>query len=124
MAQGKRDQTQSGQVGVDYASQLNNLKNQSQQSRGAQRTANKRNCIELNGVWIDDQFKKETPTLNIKTMSNAYFKLLEKKPEMKEVFSLSQSVVWITPSGTALVVDPSNGKEELSDEEIAKLFTK
>lgn len=124
MAQGKREQTQSGQVGVDYASQLNNLKNQSQQSRGAQRMANKRNCIELNGVWIDDQFKKETPILNIKTMSNAYFKLLELKPEMKEVFSLSQSVVWITPSGTALVVDPSSGKEELTDDEITRLFTK
>lgn len=121
---GQLYQNQQGQQGVEYASQLNNMKNQNQQGRNAQRMVNKRNCIEINGVWIDDQYKKETPTLNIKTMSNAYFKLLEKKPEMKEVFALSQSVVWITPNGTALVIDPSAGKEELTDEEIAKLFTK
>ncbi|MFT3881544.1 MAG: VIT and VWA domain-containing protein [Gemmatales bacterium] len=120
----KKEQTQQGQLGVDYAYQLNNLKNQNQQGRGAQRSANKRSCIEINGVWIDEEFKKDTPTLNIKTMSNAYFKLLEKKPEMKEVFALSPAVVWITPSGTALVIDPKEGKEEITDEEITKLFTK
>lgn len=121
---GQFRQTQQGELGVQYAQQLNDMKNQNQQGRTAQRMVNKRNCIEINGVWIDDQYKKETPTLNIKTMSNAYFKLLEKKPEMKEVFALSQSVVWITPNGTALVIDPSNGKEELTDEEITKLFTR
>jgi Ca-activated chloride channel family protein len=30
--------------------------------------------------------------------------------------------VWLTPSGTALVIDTSEGKEKLSDEEINKLF--
>lgn len=117
-------QTQQGQLGVDFANQINNMKNQNQQNRSAQRMANRRNCIEINGVWVDDQNKKDTPTLNIKTMSNAYFKLLEKKPEMKEVFALSQSVVWITPSGIALVIDPNSGHDEITDEEITKLFTK
>jgi Ca-activated chloride channel family protein len=114
---------QEGKLGVDLSSRLNDLKQQQQQqSRQAQKMANRRNCIEINGVWIDDQYKKETPTFAIKSMSNAYFKLLEKQPAMKEVLSLSQSVVWIAPSGTALVFDPSAGKEELTDEEIDKLF--
>lgn len=117
-------QTQQGKLGVDLSQQLNDMKNQTQQSQRAQRVANSRNCIELNGVWIDDQYKKDTPTLKIKTMSNAYFKILEKQPKMKEVFALSQNVVWITPNGTALVIDPNDGKEELTDEEIAKLYTK
>lgn len=116
------DQTQQGKLGVDLSQQLNDMKNQSQQSQRAQRQVNSRNCVELNGVWIDDQYKKETPTLKIKTMSNAYFKILEKQPKMKEVFSLSQNVVWIAPNGTALVIDPNDGKDELSDEEITKLF--
>jgi hypothetical protein len=30
--------------------------------------------------------------------------------------------VWVTPSGTALVIDTTDGAEKLSDEEIAKLF--
>jgi Ca-activated chloride channel family protein len=117
-------QTQQGKLGVDLSQQLNDMKNQSQQSQRAQRVANSRNCIELNGVWIDDQYKKETPTLKIKTMSNAYFKILEKQPKMKEVFALSQNVVWITPNGTALVIDPNDGKDELTDEEIAKLYAR
>lgn len=124
LAEKQNEQTQQGKLGVDFSQQLNDMKNQSQQSQRAQRVANSRNCIELNGVWIDDQYKKETPTLKIKTMSNAYFKILEKQPKMKEVFALSQNVVWITPNGTALVIDPNEGKDELTDEEIAKLYTK
>jgi hypothetical protein len=30
--------------------------------------------------------------------------------------------VWITPSGTALVIDTTDGKEKLADAEIDKLF--
>lgn len=119
-SQGKK--SQEGKLGVDLASQLNDMKNQQQQGRQVQRMANRRNCIEINGVWVDEQYKKDTPTFAIKTMSNAYFKLLEKQPAMKEVLSLSKSVVWIAPNGTALVFDPSSGKEEISDEEIEKLF--
>ena len=33
-------------------------------------------------------------------------------------------MVWITPSGKALVIDMGNGKETLTDAEIAKLFAK
>lgn len=124
LAEKQNEQTQQGKLGVDLSQQLNDMKNQSQQSQRAQRVANSRNCIELNGVWIDDQYKKDTPTLKIKTMSNAYFKILEKQPKMKEVFALSQNVVWITPNGTALVIDPNEGKDELNDEEITKLFAK
>jgi Ca-activated chloride channel family protein len=55
-------------------------------------------------------------------MSNAYFKLLEKHPEMKEVLQLGNALVWIAPSGTAIVINPKSDKEEASDEEIDKLF--
>ena len=51
-------------------------------------------------------------------MSDAYFRILERQPEIKEVFRLGNHLVWITPSGTALVIDTSDGKEKLTDEEI------
>jgi Ca-activated chloride channel family protein len=38
------------------------------------------------------------------------------------VYLLGNYVVWMTPSGTALVIDCSNGKDKLSDAEIDKLF--
>jgi Ca-activated chloride channel family protein len=60
----------------------------------------------------------------VKAQSNAYFRILEKHPEMKDVFRLGNYVVWMSPSGTALVLDQNGGKEELTDAEIGELFAK
>jgi len=40
------------------------------------------------------------------------------------VFRLGNHLVWVAPSGTALVIDTSDGKSELEDKEIETLFTK
>ena len=45
-----------------------------------------------------------------------------KHPELKDVFRLGNRLVWVTPSGTALVVDVNSGSEKLSDKEIDALF--
>jgi Ca-activated chloride channel family protein len=36
---------------------------------------------------------------------------------------LGNRLVWVTSSGTALVIDPNEGKETLADKEIDGLFT-
>ena len=66
---------------------------------------------------------KKTKTVAVKAMSDGYFKLLEKHPELKEVFRMGNHLVWVTPSGTALLLDTCDGKETLTDDEIASLFT-
>ena len=43
-------------------------------------------------------------------------------PEVKEVFRLGNHLVWVAPSGAALVIDTTDGKDKLSDAEIDKLF--
>ena len=78
--------------------------------------------IEVGGVWIDEGFGEKTPSLTIKYLSDAYFKILEKQPEMKEVYKLGSHWLWITPSGTALIVDTKAGRESLADDEVVKLF--
>ena len=75
-------------------------------------------------MWIDDAYKADTKSITVKAQSDAYFRILELHPEMKDVFRLGNFVVWITPSGTALVVDANAGKEKLDDKEIATLFAK
>ena len=57
-------------------------------------------------------------TVSVKAQSDAYFRILEKHPEMKDVFRLGNHLVWISPSGTALVIDQNDGKEKLTDAEI------
>jgi len=47
--------------------------------------------------------------------------LLERHPELKEVFQLGKQVVWVTPSGCALVI-ADKGAETMTDSAIDALF--
>jgi len=113
---------QAGKLGVDLSVYSAQLRGQQRLSRTAVRHVWGRNCMEIGGVWIDEGFTAKTPTLVVKAQSDAYFKLLECQPKLKEVFKLGNHLVWIAPNGTALVIDAHNGKDKLNDDEIAKLF--
>lgn len=121
---GKKDGYQTGQLGVDLSCAANALRNQNRVSLTANRQVYGRNCLEIGGVWIDDAYKAETKSVTVKAQSDAYFRILELNPSVKDVYRLGNHVVWITPSGTALVIDQNDGKEKLEDDEITALFTK
>jgi Ca-activated chloride channel family protein len=113
---------QAGKSGVDLAIYSCNLRNQCRLEQTAQRNAYGRNCVEIGGVWIDEKFDAKTPTLVVKAQSDAYFRILDLQPQMKDVYRLGNHLVWMAPCGTALVIDTSEGKDKLSDEDINKLF--
>jgi Ca-activated chloride channel family protein len=113
---------QAGKLGVDLSCQTANLRNQCQLERTASRQVYGRNCLEIGGVWIDEGFEAKMPTLIVKAQSNAYFKLLERQPKIKDVFRLGNHLVWVAPNGTALIIDTTKGKDALSDDEVDKLF--
>jgi Ca-activated chloride channel family protein len=121
---GRRDINgyQAGEVGVDLSIQSNQLKGQNQLTRTAVKNVGRRNCLDIGGVWIDAGFDAKMKTVVVKAQSNAYFRMLERRPELKEVFQLGNHLVWVTPSGTALVIDTNDGKDELSDADIDALF--
>ena len=98
------------------------MRNQEKLSQTACRNCNNRNCVELGGVWIDEGFDPNMKCVVVKAQSDAYFRILEKQPKMKDVFKLGNYLVWVTPNRTALVIDQNDGKDKLSDEEIDKLF--
>jgi Ca-activated chloride channel family protein len=118
----RQSEVQTGQLGVNLAVQMQNLCNQTRLDNSAVCRVAGRNCLEVGGVWIDEGFGEKTATCNVKAQSDAYFRILERHPEVKDVFRLGNHLVWVTPSGTALVIDAGNGKEKLSDAEIDKLF--
>ncbi len=115
---------QTGQLGVDLSCAANNLRNQDRVSLTANRQVYGRNCLEIGGVWIDDAYKAETKSVTVKAQSDAYFRILELNPTMKDVYRLGNHVVWITPSGTALVIDQTQGSEKMDDTDIKALFVK
>ena len=119
---GRLQQNQVNKLGVDLAVWSNQLKCQSQVQARAVCNVARRNCMEIGGVWIDESFTATTPTVTVKAQSDAYFRILQRQPQMKEVFRLGNHVVWITPQGTGLVIDTTDGKEKMTDREIDLLF--
>lgn len=115
---------QVGRLGVDLAQASNELRQQTRLTQTANKVLYHRNCVEIGGVWVDDQFKADTKTVAVKAQSDAYFAILKAHPKMKAVFQTGNHLVWITPSGVALVIDANDGKEKLTDAEIAALFQK
>jgi Ca-activated chloride channel family protein len=115
-------EVQAGKLGVDLSVDSNALRNQVRLTQTALQNVAGRNCLEINGVWIDEGFDAKMPALVVKSMSAAYFRMLERQPQVKEVFKLGNHLVWVTPNGTALVIDTNDGKERLTDAEIDRLF--
>jgi len=42
-----------------------------------------RKLLEVGGVWIDEGYCEKTPTVAVKAQSDAYFRILERHPEVK-----------------------------------------
>jgi Ca-activated chloride channel family protein len=114
---------QAGELGVDLSLQTNGLRNQNQTAASAVQRVQGRQLVELGGVWIDDGFKLKTDTVTVKAMSKAYFRILERQPQMRDVFRLGNYLVFVTPSRKALVIDLADGREDMSDADIDRLFT-
>jgi Ca-activated chloride channel homolog len=120
----RRDQeaVQAGKLGVDLSIQTANLRNQTRLEQTAIKNVYGRNCLEIGGVWIDEGFDAKMKTLTIKAQSDAYFKLLDRQPKIKDVLMLGNHLVWVAPNGTALIIDAGTGTEKLSDAEVDALF--
>lgn len=124
LKKGDKAGVQGGKLGVDLSCENSNLRNQSKLTQTASQFVNGRNCLEVGGVWIDDGYDIKMPTVNIKAMSPAYFRMLELQPNMRDVFRMGNHLVYVTPSGSALVVDANNGVETLPDGDIKALFVR
>jgi Ca-activated chloride channel homolog len=114
---------QQGKLGVDFAVQNNALRCQDRLVNTASRYVQNRNCVEVGGAWIDDGFNSKMETVTIKAMSKAYFTILERHPLVRDVYQLGNYVIWVTPSGKALIIDRNAGQEEMPAADIDRLFT-
>ncbi|MBY0227885.1 MAG: VIT and VWA domain-containing protein [Gemmataceae bacterium] len=118
-----RDGATTGKLGVDLAVQVERLRSTSRLERAAIETRLGRQMMEVGGVWIDEAFTPKTEAVVVKAMSDAYFDILKAHPEAKKMLQLGNHLVWVTPSGKALVIDAGHGKEKLTAAEIKALFT-
>jgi Ca-activated chloride channel family protein len=85
------------------------------------RTVGKCRFYEYRGLWVDDRFQAKLAMTTVKFGSRAYFRLLERRPELMEPFKIGTALVYVTAPGKVLVVAEA-GEEDLSDEKIDELF--
>jgi Ca-activated chloride channel family protein len=67
-------------------------------------------------VWTDVRYKKSGTVLQVKPFSDAYFKLIEMVPELREPFSVGERVI-VAGHNMAIELTPS-GKESLTDRDV------
>jgi Ca-activated chloride channel homolog len=115
-------EVQGGKLGVDFAVQNNALRFQNRLTATANRFVQQRNLIDVGGVWIDEKFDPKLPSVVVKAQSTAYFRILERQPKMREVLALGNYIVWVSPSGTALIIDLNDGQDTMTDDAIDRLF--
>jgi Ca-activated chloride channel family protein len=70
-------------------------------------------------VWTDVRYKKSGTVLQVKPFSDAYFKLLEMMPDLREPFSVGERVI-VSGRSMAIELTPS-GEERLTDRDLALL---
>jgi hypothetical protein len=71
------------------------------------------------GVWTDVRYKESGPVLRVKAFSDAYFKLLELQPDLRDAFSVAERVI-VAGRSMAIELSPS-GEDTLSDRDLALL---
>jgi Ca-activated chloride channel family protein len=68
-------------------------------------------------VWTDVRYKKTETMLQVKPFSDAYFKLLEMLPDLREPFSIGERVI---VAGRSMAIElTASGKERLTDSDVA-----
>jgi hypothetical protein len=65
------------------------------------------------GVWTDVRYKNSGSVLKIKPFSDAYFRVLELEPDLREPFSVGERAIVVGRS-LAIELTPA-GLEQLSD---------
>ncbi len=117
-------ESRAGRAAVETATYLRRLKEAEREDRGAiapfRRAAGTR-FYSYRGLWVDERFRASDAVTVVRFASPAYFRLIERHPELIRALRVSRALIYVTAPGKALVV-AATGAERLGDEEMAELF--
>jgi Ca-activated chloride channel family protein len=71
------------------------------------------------GVWTDIRYKKSGTLLRVKPFSDAYFKMIELEPDLREALAVGERAI-VVGRAMAVEVTPS-GVDQLTDRDVATL---
>jgi Ca-activated chloride channel homolog len=114
----------SGKEAIDLAQRLAELKTGTRaETSSTLRAVAGRRFRKVHEAWVDQAFKPSTPILRVRVLGKAYFRILAQHPELSPIFALGNRVTWVSPSGTALVID-NQGQDEVTDATLDRLFAR
>ena len=114
----------SGKAAIDLAQGLAELKMGARaETSTTQRTVAGRRFRKVGEAWVDQAFKPTTPTLRLRFLGKGYFRILAHHPDLSPILALGNRVTWVSPSGTALVID-NQGQDEVTDATLDRLFAR
>jgi Ca-activated chloride channel family protein len=113
-----------GKSGVDAASYIRRLKEAERPDEGKMGLSKKASGVrffEYRSIWVDERFDGGCEVTRVKFGSDAYFKILDRRPELVEMFKIGTSVLIVTAKGKALLIG-SEGEASLADSQVDALF--
>ncbi len=114
----------SGKEAIDLAQHLAELKTGVRaETSSPQRTVAGRRFRKVREAWVDQAFKPSTPILRVRFLGKAYFRILAQHPELSPIFALGKQVTWVSPSGTALIID-NQGNDDVAGATLDRLFSR
>jgi Ca-activated chloride channel family protein len=115
-----------GDMGVMMSKAVRGMKEARQDTHGEEafpiKNINKRNFYRIRGVWVDSEFTETMQTVNVQFGSEAYFKLFELKPDLKDILTLGDRLI-VTVDGKALFIS-EEVKAPVSADDLEKALTK
>ena len=111
---------ETGEEAVELATSIADLKRAERPEGLAVKKVGERTFEYWAGFWVDRAYKSDMATVEVKYLSDAYFKILAAAPELKDVFVLGERIVVVL--GDKALVIQAEGKEEMTDEEVATLL--
>ena len=115
-------QASSGKEAVDLAQGLAELKTAAQaDTSAAPRTIVGRTFRKVGDAWVDQGFTPKMPPSRLRVLGKAYFRLLASHPELRSIFALGNRITWVSPSGTAVIID-SQGQDDADQASLDRLF--
>jgi len=86
-----------------------------------EKTLSGRRFRKLSEAWVDQTYKSSMTSVRLRVLGAAYFRLLEKHEELTAIFALGTRITWVSPSGTALIID-DKGQDDVADTVLDRLF--
>jgi Ca-activated chloride channel family protein len=93
-----------------------------EQSSVVTRYVSGRLFLNRGGAWIEDGAESAGETLEIRYLSQAYFDLLARRPDLREVLSMGENVTLKIDDDKTIVIRSSSGRETISSGDLTEFL--